>query len=146
MALYRSGLDPWADPLAALQRIQNEVNRAFGGTRPRAAPEFPPLNVWRGEDGVVVVAEVPGVALGDLEITVHQNTLTIRGRREPDVGGADVTFHRREREFGAFARTVTLPFHVDPDQVRAGAHAGILTIELPRPEAEKPKRIEIKTA
>ncbi|TVR80612.1 MAG: Hsp20/alpha crystallin family protein [Rhodospirillales bacterium] len=146
MVLYRSGLDPWADPLATLQRIQNEVNRAFGGARPRTAPEFPPLNVWRGENGVIVVAEVPGVTLEDLEITVHQNTLTVRGRREPGVTEDRVTFHRREREFGAFARTLTLPFNVDPDQVRAQAHAGILTIELPRPEAEKPKRIEIRTA
>lgn len=144
MVLYRYGSDPWADPLTALRRIQDEVNRTFGASRWQEPAEFPPLNVWRGEEGLVVAAEVPGFALEHLEITVHQNTLTIKGKREPEVAEPEVTYHRRERQHGAFARTLTLPFNADPDSVTASAHNGILLITVPRPESDKPKRIEIK--
>jgi HSP20 family protein len=146
MALYPTGRDLWPDPLSTLRRIQDEVNRTFGDFRLVPTAEYPPVNVWRSEDGVAVTAEVPGVSLSDMEITVHQNTLTIKGRREPEAKEPDVAFHRRERDYGAFARTLALPFNVDADRVKARAHAGILIIELPRPEAEKPKRITIKTA
>lgn len=144
MAFYTGGRDPWADPLATLRRIQDEVNRTFGGARMTPMSDYPPLNVWRGQDGIVVTAEVPGARLEELEITVHQNTLTLKGRRESEVAGKDVTFHRQEREYGAFARTVTLPYSVDPDGVTASASNGILYVELPRPETDKPRRIQIK--
>jgi HSP20 family protein len=146
MALYRPAADQWADPLSTLRRIQDEVNRAFGGYRWQEPTEFPPLNVWRGEHGVKVVAEVPGVGLDQMEISVHQNTLTIKGTREPQVKEPDVAVHRSEREYGPFTRIVTLPFNVDPDQVKASVHNGILSIDLPRPESDKPRKIAIKTS
>lgn len=146
MALYRPAADQWADPLSTLRRIQDEVNRTFGGYRWQEAAEFPPLNVWRGEQGIKVVAEVPGVGLDQMEISVHQNTLTIKGTREPEVKEPGVTVHRSEREYGAFTRTVTLPFNVDPEQVKASVHNGILFVELPRPESDKPRRIAIKSS
>ena len=143
MAIYMPGRDPRQDPLSSLRRIQDEVNRAFGGFRWAPAAEYPAINVWRGEDGIAVTAEIPGVRLDEVDITVHQNTLTIKGGREPEAREPEVAFHRREREYGAFARTVTLPYNVDPDAVRASANNGILVVELPRPEADKPKRIKI---
>ena len=146
MAYYSGGRDPWSDPLTSLRRIQDEVNRAFGGARGLPSTEYPPLNVWRSEEGTFVTAEVPGVRLDDLEITVHQNTLTLKGQRGLEAKTTEVAYHRRERLHGAFARTVTLPYTVDPDHVRASAKNGILTIELPRPETDKPKRIPIQTA
>ncbi|MBK8907586.1 MAG: Hsp20/alpha crystallin family protein [Rhodospirillales bacterium] len=146
MALYRYGVDPWDAPHAPLRRLQEEINRAFGDFRVPQATEFPPMNLWRGPDGIVATVEVPGIQLEDLEITVHQNTLTIKGRRERPTAESEVAYHRQEREFGPFARTVSLPFNVDPDRVTARAQNGILTIELPRPEADKPKRIQIKAS
>lgn len=146
MALYRPAADQWTDPLSTLRRIQDEVNRTFGGYRWQEAAEFPPLNVWRGEQGIKVIAEVPGVGLDQMEISVHQNTLTIKGMREPEVKEPGVAVHRSEREYGAFTRTVTLPFNVDPEQVKASVHNGILFVELPRPESDKPRRIAIKSS
>ncbi len=147
MVYYSGGRDPWTDPMTSLRRIQEELNRTVGGgLRGTASSEYPPLNVWRSEEGTVVTAEVPGVPLDDLEITVHQNTLTLKGQRGDEAKSPDVTYHRRERLHGAFARTVTLPYSVDAEQVRAAAKNGILTIELPRPETDKPKRIPIQTA
>lgn len=140
-----SSQDPWGDALGALRRIQEEMNRTLGGAA-TPATEYPPVNVWRGEDGVIVTAEVPGVGIDAVEVIVHQNTLTIKGSKDGDAGGREISYHRRERATGGFARTIALPFNVDAGRVKATAEAGILSIELPRPEADKPRRIQITTA
>lgn len=92
---------------------------------------------------MIVTAEIPGVLLESLELTVHQNTLTIKGNREPKVKAGDVNFHRRERTFGPFARSIVLPFAVDSERVQAATENGILKVHLPRPEADKPRKITI---
>jgi len=143
MVRYSPGTALWSDPLSTLRRIQEEMNRGVGGSRWHATTEFPPLNVWRGEGGVLVTAEIPGVSIDDIELTVHQNTLTIKGKSVPDGNVPEESFHRRERHYGPFGRTIALPYGVDSDGVKATTNNGILTIELPRPETEKPKRIEI---
>lgn len=135
-----------AEPLATLKRIQDEINRAFGSARYETAADYPPMNVWRNENGVLVTAEIPGVKLDDVELVAHQNTLTIRGRREALSGVGENGFHRRERTRGAFARTISLPFNVDSDHVKATAENGVLSIILPRPEADRPRRIVISRA
>ena len=143
MARYSPGVDPWAEPLSTLRRIQDEINRAFGDQRWVPSAEFPPINVWRGPDGIVITAEIPGVKLDAVDLTVHQNTLTMKGRREPEAKEPDASFHRRERTFGPFTRTIALPYNVDADQVKASAQNGILTVNLPRPESDKPRKIKI---
>lgn len=148
MAIFGPGSqDPWGDALGALRRIQDEMNRTLGGAGARTvATEYPPVNIWRGENGVIVAAEMPGVSIDNVEVVVHQNTLTIKGRKAADTDAGAVSFHRRERATGSFARTISLPFNVDAGQVKATAEAGIVSIELPRPEADKPRRIQITTA
>ena len=143
MVRYAPGADLWGEPLATLRRIQEEVNRAFGDQRWTPAAEFPPVNVWRGPDGVVITAEIPGVKLDVVELTVHQNTLTLKGSRSPEAPGADASWHRRERSYGPFSRVIELPYAVDADQVKASVLNGVLTIELPRPESDKPRKINI---
>jgi HSP20 family protein len=143
MIRYSPGLDLWSEPLVTLRRIQDEINRAFGDQRVAATAEFPPVNVWRGEDGIVVTAEVPGVRLDDMDLSVHQNTLTIKGKREVQAQEPDVSFHRRERLYGPFGRTIALPFPVDSERVTASSENGVLTIVLPRPESDKPRKIHI---
>ena len=143
MVRYSPGVDLWGEPLAPLRRIQEEINRAFGEQRWAPSAEFPPINIWRSPDGIIVTAEIPGVSLDAVDLTVHQNTLTIKGRREPEAKEPEAGFHRRERTFGPFSRTIALPFNVDPEQVKAAAQNGILTVELPRPESDKPRKIKI---
>lgn len=138
-----AGSDVWGEPLATLRRIQDEVNRAFGDQRWAPSSEFPPINVWRGPEGVVVTAEIPGVKLEAIDLTVHQNTLTIKGTRHPETTGQEVSYHRRERSYGPFSRSIELPYAVDPDKVKAQATNGVLSIDLPRPETDKPRRIKI---
>jgi HSP20 family protein len=138
-----------ADPFRELRRLHDEMGRLAGALAPAAGPAaaaaggFPAVNVHAGRDGIAVVAELPGVEPGDLEVHAHQDTLTIRGARRPasEDGRA---YHRRERRSGAFTRTVQLPYRVDPDRVEARLEDGVLRLSLGRPEQDKPRRIEIK--
>jgi HSP20 family protein len=95
---------------------------------------------------VVVTAELPGVTREDVTISLQEDVLTLEGKREPKVQENNVNWQRRERAYGTFSRTVQLPFRVDADQVQARFDNGILEIELQRLEADRPKKIEIRTA
>jgi HSP20 family protein len=136
------------DPFADMRRMQNEMNRLFSelGRGRTAQQAFPPVNLWVGQDSVVVTAEIPGVARDDLKLTVQENTVVIQGKRTAPETGDNYAWHRRERGYGEFARTVDLPFRVDPDKVKARTRHGVLELELNRPEAEKPRKIRINAA
>lgn len=136
----------WSDPFQELRRFQQDLDRAFGAWGDRRVREFPPVNLWAGEDGVVISAELPGVDPDALQITVHKNTLTVSGQRPDGNPGDGAAALRRELTTGSFSRTVTLPFQVDGDKVGARSQDGVLVIHLPRPEADRPKRIRIATA
>ncbi len=130
------------DPFRDMRRLQDEVNRLFQSAAAPRSGGFPAINVHAHQDGVVITAELPGVKRDDLEITVHRDTVTLRGERrdQPQDGGA---YHRRERSRGPFARTFGLPFRVDPEKVEATLADGVLTLTLHRPEQDKPKRIRV---
>jgi HSP20 family protein len=133
------------DPFREMRRMQNEMNRLFADFGAATTQEFPPLNLWVGENSVVVTAEIPGVAGDDLDITVHEDVLTLKGKREAKTeGGENVVWHRREIPSGSFTRTVQLPFRVDSDRVQARCNNGVLEIELHRPEADRPRKIQIQ--
>ena len=139
-----------ADPFRELRRLHDEMGRLAGAFVPAAGPAlaaaaggFPAVNVYAGRDGVAIVAELPGVEPGDLEVHAHQDTLTIRGARRPAAGDGRA-YHRQERRGGAFTRTVQLPYRVDPDRVEARLEDGVLRLSLGRPEEDKPRRIEIR--
>ena len=133
------------DPFRELRRLQDEMDRltsTFGG--PTAAAGFPAVNVYAGQDGIVVVAELPGVEKDDLEVQAHRDTLTLRGTRRPAVQREEA-YHRRERRSGSFTRTIQLPYRVDPDRIAAQLENGVLRLNLPRPEEDKPRRIAISS-
>ena len=104
---------------------------------------FPPLNVFSKGDDIVIVTEAPGVHKADLRIEVKENAVRIAGKKDASYGGDRVSLHRRERPFGSFDRTVSLPVEVDPDRVKAELRDGILALYLPRAERSKPKTINI---
>ncbi|HLG89006.1 MAG TPA: Hsp20/alpha crystallin family protein [Alphaproteobacteria bacterium] len=132
------------DPFAEFRRLQNEINRAFSGfTAAAATREFPPVNIWLGENSVAVTAELPGVGPENVDISLQGDMLTLRGERKPDsTGGA--SWHRQERTYGRFTRAVQLPFRVDADKVNAQFNNGVLEIELTRPETDKPRKISVQ--
>jgi HSP20 family protein len=129
-----------------MRQLRNEMDRLFGEIgRPRAAA-FPPVDIWTSQDGVVVTAELPGVDPSELEISAMRDTLTIRGERRAPVVDANRSWHRRERGTGKFSRTIELPHMIDTDSVDASCRDGVLRIGLKRPEAEKPRRIEVRSS
>ncbi|HKC52009.1 MAG TPA: Hsp20/alpha crystallin family protein [Myxococcota bacterium] len=132
--------------LDRLRRAQDELNRFLGALPLAQASEFPPVNVWANADGAIVTAKLPGLTPEQLEITVHQDTLVLSGKIEPEAFAKDAIVHRRERPSGPFTRTIALPFKIDAEKVSARASRGILTLELPRPAIEKPRQIRIARA
>jgi HSP20 family protein len=132
------------DPFLEMRRLQQEMNQRLAGLNTAAAQEFPPINLWVGEDSVAVTAEMPGISPDEVDLTVRENTLTVKGERKPQVEDEKLAWHRRERAYGSFTRTVQLPFRVDPQQVEANFANGMLEVELHRPEGDRPKKIQIK--
>jgi HSP20 family protein len=130
-----------------MERLRREMNRLFSDWPTRAGlspvPSYPAMNVWVDENSAVVTAELPGVLLDHIDISVEDDTLTLRGDRQPDLE-EDATYHRRERRHGSFVRTSKMPFRVDADSVDATLKNGILSIVLPRAEEDKPKKIAVR--
>jgi HSP20 family protein len=132
-----------SDPFSEMRRLQDEVNRLFSSSyqfSPSAA--FPAVNAYANEDGIALTAQLPGVTQDDLEISVFRDTLTLRGRRQPEAPDRQA-YHRRERGQGEFVRNISLPFSVDSERVEATIQDGVLRISLHRPEEDKPKRIRV---
>jgi len=131
-----------------LVRLQREMNRlsqqTFRSPARRGARVFPSIIISATDEKLLVRAELPGMKLEDLDISVSGDTLTVQGMRitgEKLEGG---WYHRRERESGGFSRAVRLPAEVDGDQADATYVAGVLTIALPLKEPAKPKEIPVK--
>jgi HSP20 family protein len=133
------------DPFVELRRMQSEMNRLFSGFTP-AGRDFPPINIWLGDNRVVVTSELPGVTRDDVTISLQEDVLTLGGARQPKPQQQDVNWQRRERAYGTFSRSIQLPFRVEPEKVQARFNNGILEIELERLEADRPKKIQIRAA
>ena len=103
---------------------------------------FPPLNVFRKGEDVVIIAELPGIRKTDLQIQVKDNTIRIAGKKNVDYS-EKASLHRRERLSGEFDRAVTIPVQIDTDRVKAEYRNGMLALFLPRAERDKPKSIKI---
>ena len=131
-----------------MDQLQREMNRLFDATskgRVFTAPSYPSINIWTNDDGQLISAEMPGVNPEDIDIDVTGDALSISGERKSDEVAKEANYHRRERSYGSFSRTVQLPFIVDTNKVEANFKNGVLMISLPRAEADKPKKITIKS-
>jgi len=131
------------DPLREMSRIQDEMNRLFNDTFGAEYSAYPPVNVWSGADEALVTAELPGVDPVDIRLSIQNDELMMEGERKEFRIKEGEEVHRQERNFGAFKRSVPLPFKVDPSRIEAKYRNGILNVKLPRHEAEKPRKIQI---
>lgn len=133
-------IDPWRE----LRNLQRRMNQLFDEESYFPENNYPAVNVWTGDEDLVMVAELPGITNEDLDISVQGKTLTLRGNRKlPDPSDKRV-YHRQERMGGSFARTFHLPFEIESDKVDAKLENGILYLKLPRSEKDKPKKISVK--
>ena len=141
--------EPGPDPLRELEQLQRRMDRLFQNSfGPERSPwqvgVYPLVNISEDRDHIYVRAELPGVKAADLEITIQDNSLILRGQRQIASEEKQVNYHRREREAGFFRRIIALPARIQPDKVEATSKDGILTIKLAKPEETKPRKIQVK--
>jgi HSP20 family protein len=132
-----------------MERLQQEMDSLFGNFNPghfEIGPTFPSLNIYTNEQAEIITAEMPGFKPEDIDINVVGETLTISGERQEKDVEAKAEYHRQERSYGRFTRSIELLFPVEADKVDAAFENGILRIHLPRAEADRPKKISVKTA
>jgi HSP20 family protein len=137
-------------PFAGLLELQDALGRAFDhpglglGRGPSSSGVFPPLNVFVDKEGALVVrAEIPGISPDQVHIQLESQRLTISGERAADPAGDG--YHRRERRFGRFSRSVQIPADLDTDRATADYHDGLLTVRIERSEAARPRKVEIRS-
>lgn len=133
-----------SDPFALMRSMMRDFDRTYAPAAGQAG--FPAINMWQGDDAVAITAELPGVEPSGIEITVKDNVLTLVGERTAPEVPEDARWHRNERAFGKFSRSVSLPYPATDDRVEARFQDGVLRVLVGRPEQEKPRKIEIKAA
>jgi HSP20 family protein len=137
----------FSDPFEALLAIQRALDARkasdWMGSRTTGIGSFPPINIFQHNDDFVAIVELPGVDKNDLEIEAKENTIRISGQKtiKYDEGAS---IHRRERVWGVFDRTLSVPIQIDPDAIKAEYRDGVLALFIPRAEDDKPRTIKIK--
>jgi HSP20 family protein len=145
------------DPSAELTQLHDRINRVFsdaygrGSATPRhdeglisTGSWVPPVDIYQGgNDELVLTAELPDVSPDDIELTINNDTLTIRGEKRLSTAVNEDQFHRIERRYGPFSRSFSLPRTVDATKIAAEHKNGVLTIRLPVREEAKPRQIKV---
>ncbi len=148
MALIR-----W-EPARELHTVQNEMNRLFNTFFDSSTPStrsgrsgarrwIPAMDVAETEEHFVLRTDLPGLSESDVKIEVEDNVLTISGERKSEHEQNGKGYHRVERSFGAFSRSLTLPEGVDADAIQANFDSGVLEVQIPKPEQHKPRKVQI---
>ncbi len=129
----------------------NSLNRILGSAVPRREREeelslgawIPPVDIVEEKDRILMTAELPGFQEKDIEIQMEGGVLTLRGERKSEKEEEGRTFHRKERAYGQFVRSFTLPNNVDRERIKASFANGLLQIEMPKREEARPRQIKI---
>ena len=152
--IRRQNADLWSwSPVEQLSTLREEINRLFDspfGELTRRIDLFngwtPALDLYEDTDNLIVKAELPGTKREEIDISVHDGTLTISGERKYEEKNQDAEPYRSERFFGRFHRTLALPKPVQSDKATANYKDGILTVILPKTEEAKPKQIQVNVS
>lgn len=138
--------DPFREAVSLRDAMNTLLQESFvrpGGSSTASGFAPLPLDISETEEAFVVQASLPGMKPEDVQITVHGDTLTIRGESKAEEERKGEHWHLRERRFGTFQRSVSLATPVDPDRAQARFDHGVLTLTLPKSEAAKPRQIKI---
>jgi HSP20 family protein len=141
------------DPFREFAAMQDRMNRLFGNVYLRDEDTglrgswVPPVDIYETENhDLVVRAELPGLNREDIEVTVENSTLVLKGEKKLDTAVKDESYRRIERAYGSFHRSFTLPNTVDAGRVAAEVKNGVLTVKLPFREEAKPRTINVDVA
>ncbi len=140
------------EPMMGLIRISDVFDRMmedFFSTDTRLSEPvsnlIPLMNIEELKDAYKITLEIPGMEKDDIDIQLKDNVLTISGEKKEESKSEEGTFYRRERRFGKFVRSVSLPNDVNAEKIEAEYKNGVLTLTLPKTEEAKPKKIAVKS-
>jgi HSP20 family protein len=137
-----SALDRWSNLRDDLNSLfESPFWSAFGRARQLFSGWSPALDLYQNNNNIIAVVELPGMRKEDIEISLHDGTLTIAGEHKSETANGEA--ERSERYVGKFRRSITLPARVDANKVSATYRDGILTVTLPKAEEAKPKQIQV---
>ena len=140
------------DPFRNVAALQDRINRIFDESFSRTADVDddismsawkPSVDIYETDKAIILKAELPGIKKEDVSVEIKDNVLTLRGERVEDKEIKEGSYFRKERCFGTFSRAFNLQHRVQPDKIKAKFKDGILEIEIPKPEEEKPKQITV---
>ena len=147
MALIRfDTFDPFSNLLSLQQELERFARNPAFNLGPSGYGGYPPINVFEDNDGTVIIAELPGLDPSKIEITGQGRTLTLRGERKREEGLNPSGYHRRERPFGEFSRSIQLSSDIDMSKATARYEAGVLMLKVPKAETAKPRQIMVDAA
>jgi HSP20 family protein len=138
------------EPLRELNSLQHEMNRMFNtvfGDQPGnggARRWIPAMDLLETDEHFVLRADLPGLSEDDVKVELEDNILTVSGERRAESEDRQEGYHRVERAFGSFTRSLTLPRGVKSDEISARFDNGVLEVRIPKPEETKPRRIAIE--
>ncbi|MCP4196390.1 MAG: Hsp20/alpha crystallin family protein [Proteobacteria bacterium] len=130
-----------------MERFNRDWSRFFGGAHGQtrfSSHVFPPINLYDDGESFVVRAEIPGIDKNDLEINATADALSIKGQRKRGSTTENASFHRRERDYGHFDRSLTLPLPINPEKIVASYKLGVLEVVLPKAEEMKPRKVAVE--
>ena len=149
MRWHRPEMTSWTG-FGRLTDLRDEIDRLFEvplaeltRTSQILSGWTPAMDMYEDKDNVYVRAELPGMKKEDIDLALHEGSLSLSGERKSEEHAEDAEVYRAERFFGRFQRTVTLPTPVATDKVKAQYKDGILTVTLPKAEEAKPKHIDV---
>lgn len=125
---------------ATMNRLFTNLFDTPTGSAPAARRWMPAMDLAETDDAYVLRADLPGLDASDVKIELQDRVLTISGERHEE---RELGYHRVERSFGAFRRSLTLPEGIDAEAITASFDKGVLTVQVPKPEERKPRRVEI---
>lgn len=140
------------NPMRDVFSLRHQMNHLFddvfrpadrGGSRLSMWNGYPTVDIYDNDENIVITAELPGIDKTDIVIDVKDGVLTLRGERSFDNGVQEEKYYCRERTIGKFQRVFRLPADVDPEKISADYKDGILKINIPKPEEQKPKKITV---
>ena len=135
------------EPFRDLLALQERLNRGFDAPRQSGEEQLgtwaPAVDIYETEKEIVLKADLPGMNLADVDISLNNNVLSVRGERRFEKEVKEDSYHRVERAYGNFVRTFTLPNTVNAEQIEASYDAGVLKITMPKREEARPKQIKV---
>lgn len=144
-----SGEDPYRGLVSLQERLARLLDEpgwypVMTRTTPASGVWVPAVDIYETLEGLVIRADLPGVAKDDVKINLEGNVLTLQGERKSGIGDKDRAYHRTERPAGRFSRSFTLPVDLDTQKIEASFTDGVLTVKVPKRAEARPRAVEIR--